>query len=240
MIALRNQTEAAVTLILHMHPLSSYCWKVLIGLYELGVPFEPRTVNLGDSQARAAYEALWPTAKIPLLEDAAAGRIVPETTIMLEYVDQLAGGPARLLPTDPDQRLEARLWDRLFDSYVMTPLQKIVGDRLRPEAERDARGVAEARATLAMAYRMIDQHMRGRSWAGGADFGLADCAAAPALFYAGIVEPFPADAANLHGYFERLIQRASVARVVSDARPYFDYFPYREAMPARFLLAEDA
>ena len=211
-----------MNLVLHLHPLSSYCQKVTIGLYELGVPFEARIVELMDPAKRAAYEALWPTAKIPLLED--GGRIVPETTIQLEYVQRQAPGGARLIPADPDAALEARLWDRLFDSYVMTPMQVFAAQRLRPEAERDPRALPDAHATLAMAYRMIDQRLAGRTWAAGETFTIADCAAAPALFYAGIVSPWPEALATLDAYFERLL-----------ARPYFDMYPYREAMPDRFL-----
>ncbi|HEX2559467.1 glutathione S-transferase family protein [Phenylobacterium sp.] len=224
-----------MSLVLHLHPLSSYCWKVLIGLYELGAPFEPRMVNLGDADARAAFAALWPTGKIPLLEDVAAGRVIPETSIMLEYVDARSAGPAQLLPEAVSARLDARLWDRLFDNYVMTPMQKIVADRLRPEGAKDPQGVKEARAMLAMAYGMIDARMAGRDWPAGEAFSLADCAAAPALFYASIVEPIPAGLPHLPAYFERLLARPSVARAIDEARPWFQYYPYREDMPARFL-----
>lgn len=235
-VCARNSRNGyAMKLVLHLHPLSSYCWKVLIGLYELDAPFEPRMVNLGDPAERAAFAGLWPTARIPLLEDVAAHRVLPETTVMLEYVDARSAGPARLLPENDEARLEARLWDRLFDNYVMSPMQKIVGDRLRPEGEHDPHGVEEARATLAMAYRLIDARMAGRAWPAGETFGLADCAAAPGLFYAAIVEPFPAGLPNLAAYLERLLDRASVARVIHEAKPWFQYFPYRAEMPARFL-----
>jgi len=224
-----------MTLVLHYHPLSSYCWKVLIGLYELGTAFEPRMVNLGDAADRAAYAALWPTAKIPLLEDRTAGRVVPETSIMLEYVDARSPGTVRLLPEDAQARLDARLWDRLFDNYVMTPMQKVVADRLRPEGAKDPHGVQEARATVAMAYRMIDERMAGREWSAGEAFSLADCAAAPALFYASIIETLPAERPHLAAYLERLLTRPSVARAIDEARPWFQYYPYREQMPRRFL-----
>lgn len=224
-----------MALVLHLHPLSSYCHKVLIGLYELGTPFEARIVDLGDPAARASFESLWPTSKIPLLVDEARGAVVPETSIMLEYADGLPGGRAQLLPSDADDRLQARLWDRLFDLYVMSPMQKIVGDRLRPEDQRDPRGVEDARATLSMAYVLVDQRMTDRTWAAGEAFSLADCAAAPALFYAGIVAPFPGQHPHLAAYFERLLQRPSVTRVLTEARPYFEYFPFRDAIPPRFL-----
>lgn len=226
-----------MSLVLHYHPLSSYCWKVQIGLYELGAPFEARVVNLGDPQLRAAFEALWPTAKIPLLED--GGRVVPETSVQLEYLDQRFGGG--LLPADADERLEARVWDRVFDNYVMTPMQKVVADRLRADGAKDPQGVAEARALLQMAYGMIEARFAdgSRIWAAGEGFGLADCAAAPSLFYAHMLEPF-GERPALAAYLERLLARPSVARVLDEARPVFQYFPYRERLPARFWDAAEA
>ena len=221
-----------MSLVLHFHPLSSYCHKVLIGLYERGTPFEARVMDLSQPSAGSAFEALWPTARIPLLVD--GGRVVPETSIQLEYLDARYPGPP-MLPADADARLEARLWDRLFDQYVMTPMQKIVADRLRADGEKDPRGVENARQMLAMAYGLIDGHMTGRTWAAGEAFSLADCAATPALFYAGIVAPWGEEQGALGAYFERLVARPSVARTLAEARPFFEYVPYRELMPARFL-----
>ena len=220
-----------MSLVLHFHPLSSYCHKVLIGLYERGTPFEARVVDLSES-AGGEFKALWPTAKIPLLVD--GDRAVPETSIQLEYLDAHYPGPP-MLPADAEARLAARLWDRVFDQYVMTPMQKIVADRLRAEGEKDPRGVENAREMLEMAYDLIDGHMAGRTWAAGEAFSLADCAAAPALFYAGIIAPWGEEQRALGAYFERLVARPSVARTLAEARPFFDYFPYRELMPARFL-----
>jgi len=208
---------------------------VLIALYEKGTPFEARTVDLGDAGARAGLAALWPLGKIPVLRDEERGATIPETSIIIEYVERHYPGAAPLFPEDPDARLEARLWDRIYDQYVQGPLQKIVIDRIRPEDGRDPAGVAEARAALATAYAMIERRMAGRTWAAGEAFGLADCAAAPALFYTGIVEPFPPGHSNLAAYFERLMARPSVARVIAEARPYFPMFPFNEAIPARFL-----
>lgn len=208
---------------------------MLIALYEKGTPFEARTVDLGDAEARAGLAALWPLGKVPVLRDEERGATIPETSIIIEYVELHYPGAAPLFPEDPDARLEARLWDRIYDQYVQGPLQKIVIDRIRPEDGRDPAGVAEARAALATAYAMIDQRMAGREWAAGEAFGLADCAAAPALFYAGIVEPFPPGHSNLAAYFERLMARPSVGRVIAEARPYFPMFPFNEAIPARFL-----
>lgn len=224
-----------MALTLYSHPLASYCWKVLIALYENDTHFTQHIVDLGDPNARAAFAALWPTAKIPLLQDTTRGRIVPETSIMIEYLERHYPGHRPMLPAEEDARLEARLWDRLFDSYVMTPMQGIVANRLRPEHERDARRVSDAEATLHMAYDLIETHLARREWAAGDDFSIADCTAAPSLFYASILVPFAAAHARLAAYFERLLARPSVARTIDEARPYFQNFPFKDSMPARFL-----
>lgn len=223
-----------MSLTLHSHPLSSYCHKVLIALYEAETPFTAAMVNLGDPVARAAYAAMWPTAKIPLLQDHARGQIVPETSIMIEYLDQHYPGARSLLPKAPAALLEARLWDRVFDLYVMNPMMRIVDDRMRPAAERDPRAVPQSKDILATAYGMIEHHMATRTWAAGDDFSIADCAAAPALFYAAIASPFPGAHKNLGAYFERLMARPSVTRVIAEARPFFQYYPLLDAMPKRF------
>jgi glutathione S-transferase len=220
---------------LYFHPLASFCHKVLIALYENETPFTPHLLDLGNPDEKAAFLDIWPVGKMPILRDEARDETVPETSIIIEYLDRHYPGPVPLLPTDEAQRLDARLWDRFFDLYVHAPMQAIVGDRIRPEGERDPRGVANAEATLATAYGMIERRMAGRSWAVGEAFSIADCAAAPALFYAGIVAPFPPAHRNLAAYFERLLERPSFARVLKEARPYFAMFPYRGKMPARFL-----
>jgi glutathione S-transferase len=226
-----------VALTLYMHPLASYCWKTLVALYENETPFTPHIVNLGDPNAKAAFVALWPTAKIPLLQDTTYARIVPETSIIIEYLDHRYPGRRPLLPIEEDVRLEARLWDRILDTYVMTPMQDIVANRLRPVNERDPRRVSEAESTLRTAYDMIETHVARRTWAAGEAFSIADCAAAPALFYASILVPFAASQVHLVKYFERLLERPSIARTIEEARPYFQYFPFKDAMPARFLAA---
>lgn len=224
-----------MTLSLYRHPLSSYCWKVLIALYENATPFQPVEVNLGDPASAAALRAQWPLGKMPVLRDAAAGLSLPETSVIIEYLQERHPGPVALLPAEPAARLRARLWDRFFDNYVSTPMQKIVGDRLRPDDARDATGVAEARAALRRAYAVAEPQLAGAGgWAAGPDFTLADCAAAPALFYAAALEPFAPEQPALAAYLERLLARPSVARVVAEAKPWFQYFPYREALPARF------
>jgi glutathione S-transferase len=222
-----------MSLTLHYHPLSSYCWKVLIALYENGAPFEARSVNLGDPAERAAYAGLWPTAKIPLLVD--SERVVPETSIQIEYLDRKHPGRVRLLPEDFDAQLEVRLWDRVFDCHVMTPMQRYTAQILRPEAQRDTATLAGAVDDLGLAYDLIEGRLGERTWAAGDDFTMADCAAAPALFYAAIVRPFSPTHTRLSAYFERLLARPSVWRCIVEARPVFTYYPLRHALPARFL-----
>jgi glutathione S-transferase len=211
---------------LHYHPLSSFCWKALIALYENGTPFEPVLLaNLRDPETQAELAALWPLTKIPLLEDRMRGEIVPETTIMIDYLDRHYPGPVRFVPEDADAARETRLWDRIFDLYVQQPMQKIVGDRLRPGDRRDPHGVAEARQTLATALGIVERVAGTRQWAGGDEFGLADCAALPALFYADKVMSFGGDYPHATALLERLKARPSVARALAEAEPFFQYFP---------------
>ena len=193
------------------------------------------TIDLLDPASAADQLGRWPVGKIPVLHDAEQGRTVPETSIIIEYVQEHYPGPIPLLPIDRDDRLTARLWDRFFDLYVSAPMQKIVTDRLRPQDGKDAIGVADARGTLDMAYAMINDQTEGKEWAIGDRFTIADCAAAPGLFYASVIHPFDSKLRNLEAYFERLLQRPSMARTLNEARPYFSMFPYRDAMPARFL-----
>lgn len=225
-----------MSLTLYMHPLASFCHKVLIALYENNTPFKAQTVDLADEGSSAALLAYWPVGKIPVLHDEAQSRTIPETTIIIEYLQQHYPGPMVLLPDDPEERLQARLWDRFFDLYVSMPMQKIVIDRIRPDEQKDPCGVKEARAQLATAYKMIETQISHNAWTAGENFTIADCAAAPGLFYASIVQPFGAENSKLAAYFERLISRPSVARIIAEARPYFSAFPYRDAMPSRFLI----
>jgi glutathione S-transferase len=204
-------------MILHFHPFASFCQKVLIGLYELDIPFERNIVHLEKPDERDALARLWPFAKFPVIED--GSRVVAESTIILEY---LAGG--RLIPTDPERALECRLRDRFFDLHVDVPMGKIVTDNLRPEGHRDRFGVEEARKELATAYRVADGWLAGHRWAVGDTFTMADCAAAPALFYANLVQPFDAFP-NVAAYFARLEKRPSYARVRAEAEPYMKLFP---------------
>lgn len=224
-------------LTLHYHPLSSYCHKVLIALDELSIQVDKRLLNLGDPAERAAFLALWPTGKMPLLVD--QGRVIPETSIIIEQLQRKHAAPGRtLIPRDADEALEVRLWDRIFDLYVMTPMQAFTADLLRAEAERDPLNVARARDMLLSSYAMIDQHLEGRNWVAGGAFSMADCAAAPALFYAVTYVPLAPEHDRLAAYFERLLERPSVARTIDQARPYFKFYPGRKGLSRRFFEPE--
>ena len=222
------------TLTLYYHPLSSYCHKVLIAVDVLGIELDKRLLNLADPAERAAHLKLWPTGKMPLLVD--QGRPVPETSIIIEHLQRHhARAGTTLIPHDPDDALEVRLWDRLFDAYVMTPMQALTADLLRPESSRDAYGTAHAREGLTSAYAFIDRHLDGRTWVAGDAFSMADCAAAPALFYAVTHVPLPPQHSSLAAYFERLMAHPSVARVVDQARPWFRFYPGRAGLARRFF-----
>jgi glutathione S-transferase len=208
-------------LVLHQHPFASYCQKALIALYELDVEFESHVVDGADGRAELAK--LWPMATIPVLRDEAADLTLPESTTIIEYVDRIAG--PKLIPADPGAALQARLWDRVYDQHVATPMQKIVGDSLRPEGREDPEGVREARMTLDTAYTLIDRRLAASGWAAGDAFTVADCAAAPALFYCRAVHRWDEGRANITRYYRDLMTRPSIARVVDEARPLRDLFP---------------
>jgi glutathione S-transferase len=218
-----------MSLTLHYHPLSSFCWKVLVALYENGTPFAPNSVDLGDPEERAALLKLWPIGKFPVLRDEARNETVPESTIIIDYLDRHYPGRTSFIPENAELARQTRLRDRFFDLYVHLPMQKIVGDRLRPADRKDPHGVEEARARLRTSYDMIDQHMvQGRArgpWMMGEAFTLADCSAWPALFYGNMAEPFGASRKHLTAYVERLKVRPSVARVMEQAEPYFHMVP---------------
>jgi glutathione S-transferase len=214
-----------MSLVFHGHPLSSYCWKALIALYENETPFAFELVNLGDPAARAAFAAIWPIAKMPVLVDQARGETVAETSIIIDYLDRHYPGATRFVPEDPEAARQARFWDRVCDNYLQAPMQRIVLDRLRPADKRDPLGVEEARGLLATALAHVESHLPGRTWLAGGGLGLADCAAAPALFYADKVSPFAGSYPVCALYLERLKARPSFARVLVEAEPYFQYFP---------------
>ncbi|HEY2396867.1 MAG TPA: glutathione S-transferase family protein [Rudaea sp.] len=216
------------------HPLASFCWKVSIALYENGASFDGRIIDLADPDQSRELQGYWAVGKFPVLRDIDRQQVIPESSIIIEYLDRHYPGPQPLIPRDPDQALAARLWDRFFDNYVHQPMQKIVAESMRPAGSRDVNGIAAAKATLGMAYAMLDRSLSAGGWAGGPEFGIADCSAAPALFYAGILVPF-AGHANIVAYFDRLSDRASFVRTIREAQPYFPLFPMHHDIPARFL-----
>ena len=206
---------------LYAHPFSSYCQKVLVALYETGTPFEYR--HLEAPGAGEELAALWPMKRFPVLVD--GGRTVIEASCIVEYLQLHHPGAVRLIPEDPDAALQVRMLDRFFDNYVSTPQQKFTFDALRPEAQRDPYGVEEARRMLETSYAWLDRHMADREWAATDDFSLADCGAAPFLFYADWTHPIDARYPNVRAYRQRLLARPSVMRAVDEARPYRSYFP---------------
>ena len=211
---------------LYYHPLASYCHKALIALYENDVPFEPVMVNLGDERERAAFKAIWPIGKFPVLRDESHDRTIAESTIIIEYLAQHYPGRVELIPLDPYLARETRARDRFFDLYLHNPLQKVIIDRIRPEGQKDAQGVAEALATIQTALGMLEPEMAEREWAMGEPFSLADCAAAPPLYYiANHVQPYAATHPNVAAYLSRLQARPSYARVLREAAPYFALVP---------------
>jgi glutathione S-transferase len=212
-----------MSLTLHEHPFAAYCWKALVALYERGVPFERHQVD--DEADRARLAELWPMGSIPVLVDDAAGITVPESTTIVEYLDRFGDAPP-LIPAEPEAALQARLWDRVIDGHVATPMQKIVGDSLRPEGWGDPHGVDEAHAKLDQIYAVLDEHLCGRDWLAGPAFTLADCAAAPALFYGRVVHRWDEQGlADLTRYYDALASRPSVAQVIDEARPLRVLFP---------------
>ncbi|HET9428625.1 MAG TPA: glutathione S-transferase family protein [Allosphingosinicella sp.] len=208
---------------LHAHPLSSYCWKALIALYEKATPFDFEPLDFGDPEAAAEFAALWPMAKMPVLVD--GERVIVETSIIIEYLDLFHPAPIRLVPEDRETAIEVRMLDRIFDNYVMTPMQKIVFNRFCPAEARNAHDVMTARRTIDTAFGWLEERLKGRTWAAGESFGLADCAAAPSLHYADKVQPMAGRFPGLADYLARLEARPSFARVLKEAEPYAHMFP---------------
>lgn len=208
-------------LTLYAHPFSSYCQKVLVALYENNIAFEYRTLE--DPAAIVELKARWPFARFPLLVD--DGQTVVESTIIIEHLMRQHGGHVRWLPDDPVQALEARFLDRIFDNDVMAAMQKPVFEALRTDGSRKDAAMAEARRALDLAYGWLEQRLAGRTWATGDALSLADCAAAPSLFYADWVHPIADQFATVRAYRARLLAWPAFARAVDEARPFRHYFP---------------
>ncbi|SDN65519.1 glutathione S-transferase family protein [Pseudomonas jinjuensis] len=212
-----------MSLVLYGHPFSSYTQKVLIALYENAIPFEFRCIGPDTPQHSADWLRLWPLAKFPLLLD--GPRSVAETSIIIEYLQLTHGGPVRLLPDEPLAALDVRFLDRFFDLHVMSPVQHAVGGALTGDASKRREALATAVEKLELAYAWLEGHLPGRTWAAGETFSLADCAAAPSLFYADWTQPISDAYPVLRAYRSRLLARPSFARAVDEARPYRPLFP---------------
>jgi len=214
-----------MSLRLYSHPFASFCQKVLIALYENDTPFEAVLIDLANEADRAKLMRVWRVAKFPVLMDDGRQCSVPESSIIIEYLSRHYPGPVALLPPDPDLARETRLMDRFYDLYVSEPMQKIVGNRLRPAGRADAFGVEQARASLTTAYAMIEDQLGDKTWAMGDWFSLADCSAAPALLYADVVHPLGDAYPRVSAYLRRLRERASFSRVLREAEPFWAIFP---------------
>jgi glutathione S-transferase len=210
-----------MSLTLYSHPFSSYCQKVLVALYENDIAFEYQTLE--DPTAMVELKARWPFARFPILVD--DGRTIVESTIIIEHLMLKHGGRVRWLPDDPHGALEARFLDRFFDNDVMTAMQKPVFEYLKKDNARKDEAMAEARRVLDLAYGWLERRLDGRTWAAGETLSLADCAAAPSLFYADWVHPIADTFPTLRAYRSRLLAWPSFARAVDEARPYRHYFP---------------
>ena len=209
--------------VLYSHPFSSYCQKVLTALYENGTEFDTRMLGPEDPSAYEDLCSMWPVKRFPVLLD--GEKRVFESSIVIEYLDLHYPGPVKLIPDDADAALDVRMMDRFFDNYISTPQQKVVFNAIRPEEHRDPYGVQEALGMLDAAYGWLDERMAGREWAAADAFSLADCAAAPALFYADWTHPIDEQFAHVRAYRNRLLARPSFARAVDEARPYRSFFP---------------
>lgn len=207
-----------------LHPLSSYCHKVLIALYENDIPFDAKRID--DPAVAAEYEKLAPLKRFPVLRDTERGRVIPESTIIIEYLHSHYPGPVQLIPEDADAACHVRLRDRFFDNYLHTPMQKFAADAMRPEGKKDPYGLEQARAQYVNALGLVEAEMAVRPWAAGDAFTMADCSAAPALFYGNhFYGPFRDTHPNAMGYLDRLMARPSYARALEEAKPFMHLLP---------------
>ena len=209
-------------LIYYGHPFSSYTWKVLIALYEKEIDFDYRSVDPAFPDHMPELRAHWPVGQFPLLVH--DGVPYFESSIIIEYLDQLAPEP-RLIPQDFDAALKVRFFDRIFDNHVMGRMQAVVADAIRGPENHVATIVEQSQAALETVYGWLDKELAGGGWATPHGFTLADCAAAPSLFYADWVHQIPERYENLRAYRARLLAHPSISRCVEDARPYRAYFP---------------
>lgn len=213
-----------MSLQLFLHPLSSYCHKVLIALYENDIAFEVKRVD--DPAVAPEYEKLSPLKRFPILRDVKRGRVIPESTIIIEYLEIHFPGRVGLIPKDAELAWQVRLRDRFFDQYVHASMQKFAADRLRPQGQKDPYGLEESKALFVKALGLIEAEMTDKTWAMGEAFTLADCAAAPALYYGNrFFGPFRDTHPNALAYLDRLMARPSYARALEEAKPFMHLLP---------------
>jgi len=210
---------------LYYHPLSTYSQKVLIALYEKGIDFTPEIVNLMDPEAHNRYRETYPMGKIPCLE-LDDGHIIPESSIIIEYLESLA--EPTLLKGDVDERRRIRFKDRMYDLYLNESVATLLFQSLKPESEQDPERIEKARSNIATMYGFMENEFGNQSYSNGEEFMMSDCAAAPALFYALQVAPF-AEHKNICAYWERLKSRPSIQRTQEDATPYLEAFMNKNA-----------
>ena len=223
--AATHHEDSAVNLTLYMHPLSSYCHKPLIAFYENAIPFEPQLVDLGNPAVREEYRKVWPLAKFPVLRDESRGVTVPESTCIIEYLARHYPGAVKLVPDDPELAAQVRSADRFYDLHLHESMGKIVTDKLRPADGHDVIGVAQARERIRIVLGMAESQMATRRWAAGDSFSMADCAAAPPLFFINKMTPLAKEFPRVSAYLDRMMQRPSYARVLAEAQPFLKYFP---------------
>ena len=209
-------------LIIYGHPFSSYTWKVLIALYEKGIEFDYRVLGPDTPHHGDELKAHWPIGQFPLLVHDGVPHF--ESSIIIEYLDHLVPEP-RLIPQDFDAALKVRLLDRVFDNHVMGRMQEVVNDALRGPENHVPLIVEQAKAKLDTIYGWLDSELAGGGWATPYGFTMADCAAAPSLFYADWTHRIPEKHENLHAYRARLLAHPTVSRCIEDARPYRPFFP---------------
>ena len=222
-----------MSLTLYFHPFSSYCQKALIALYESGTAFTSKIINLGDLASAAELKRVWPLGRFPVLRDDARDETIPESSIIVEYLALHYPGPVELVPKDAELARKVRGLDRFFDLYINDPMSKIVTDNFRPAGRNDPHGVETARTLLGTAYQILEQELAGKTWAAGESFTMADCAAAPFLFYANLVAPFQ-NHARVSAYYNRLAARPSFLRALKEAQPYNKGVPFEKAYAAEF------
>ncbi len=220
-------------LTLYFHPFSSYCQKALIALYENQTPFTPKIINLGDPASANELKRVWPLGRFPVLRDEARGETIPESSMIVEYLAQHYPGPVTLVPDNAELARKVRGLDRFFDLYINDPMSKMVVDNFRPAGKNDPYGVETARNLLLTAYGILEAELGEKTWAAGEAFTMADCAAAPFLFYANLMVPFE-NRPRVHAYYNRLAKRPSFMRALTEAQPYNKGVPFESAYTAEF------